>query len=231
MEVLEAIRALRDRGEPGALVTPLGDGDPAVLAGLGELLAGPEPPADVGRAVRDVIGAGAPTIVEEGGSEWFVEPLLPAPRLLVFGAIAVADALVPMAAVAGFDVTVIDPRPWLADPARHPGAATVICGSPVEVLDTVSLDPGTAVVSFLHEPRLEDPVLEWALTGRAGYVGAMGSRSTTAAKRERLAARGLAPDRIDRLHAPIGLAVGAVTPEEIAVAVLAEIVAVRRGSS
>jgi xanthine dehydrogenase accessory factor len=125
---------------------------------------------------------------------------------------------------------VVDPRPWLATSDRHPAASEVHCGEPSEVLEGIQIDSGTAVVSFLHEERLEDPVLRAALVGGAGYVGSMGSRRTTALKRERLLAAGLGDDVVARLHAPIGLDIGSVTPQEIAVAVLGEIVAARRGS-
>ena len=155
--------------------------------------------------------------------------VLPAPRLVVLGAISVADALVPMAAAAGFSVIVIDTRDWLARPERYPAATEVRCGTPVDEMLSVGLDAATAVVSLLHEPRLEDDVLEAALRGPAGFVGSMGSAKTSSAKRDRLKERGI--ENLDRLRAPIGLRIGARTPHEIAVAVLAEIVAVRRGAA
>lgn len=228
-EALETIRQLGDRGERGVVVTPLDGATMSVLAADGEVLAGPELATSVATAAREVLDAGTARLVEIDGGSWFVEPVTPPPRLLVFGAIAVADALVPMAAAAGFSVEVVDPRPWLAIAERHPAAVAVHCGVPAEVLESLEVDSGTAIVSFLHETRLEGPVLHAVLTGPAGYVGAMGSRRTTAAKREHLREAGLAEEQIQRLHAPIGLDVGAVTPEEIAVAVLAEIVASRRG--
>lgn len=230
-DTLQAIRDLVAAGRTGALVTPLDgsaatlvDADGAVLAGL---------PLDPGPAqLAATVGrVGEPRLLEEDGRSWFVEPVGPPPRLLVFGAIAVADALVPMAAAAGFAVEVIDPRPWLATAERHPHATRVHCGDPGDVVGALPIDAGTAVVSFLHEPHLEDPVLVAGLVGGAGYVGAMGSRRTTAAKLERLAAAGLDQTVLDRLHAPIGVDIGSVTPQEIAVAVLAEIVAARHGAA
>lgn len=228
-ETLQAIRDLVAAGGTGALVTPM-DGRPATLVrGDGTVLAGPslDPgPSDVAATVGR---EGVPRLVEEGDRAWFIEPIAPPPRLLVFGAIAVADTLVPMAAAAGFSVEVIDPRPWLASPERHPAAARVHCGDPGEVVAGFDMDASTAVVSFLHEPHLEDPVLVAGLVGGAGYVGAMGSRRTTLAKRERLAAAGLDDASLARLHAPIGIDIGSVTPQEIAVSVLAQIVAGRHG--
>lgn len=229
-ESLDALRSLMESGGRGVHVTSLADGRRAVLAEDGLVLAGTELPSAVVDSTAAVISSGRPTVVEHDGDDWFVEPVLPAPRLLVFGAIAVADALVPMATAAGFDVQVIDPRAWLATAERHPTATAVHCGEPIEILEGMTIDSGTAIVSFLHEERLEDPVLRFALIGGAGYVGSMGSRRTTAHKRERLLAAGLDETAVARLRAPIGLDIGAVTPQEIATAVLAEVVAVRRGS-
>jgi xanthine dehydrogenase accessory factor len=228
--VLDALRSLMQSGGQGIHVIALGGGGRSVLSADGTLLAGSGPPDGVLGAAATVITSGRPIVIEHDGSDWFIEPVLPAPRLLVFGAIAVADSLVPMAAAAGFDVEVIDPRPWLATTERHPAATAVHCGEPIEILDAMEIDSGTAIVSFLHEERLEDPVLRVALSGSAGYVGSMGSRRTTARKRERLLAAGVDEETVARLHAPIGLDIAAVTPQEIAVAVLGEIVAVRRGS-
>lgn len=228
---LAVVRDLVGSGSTGLLITPLDGGPAGVIGSDLSLLCGPEPDVAVAAAAESVLDSGVPRVIESDRGSWFVEPVRPAPRLVVFGAIAVADSLVPMAAAAGFSVVVVDPRPWLATPDRHPAAMDVRCGVPIEVMEGITVDSGTAVVSFLHEPRLEDPVLMAALSGPAGYVGAMGSGRTTAAKRERLAAAGLTPGQIGRLHAPIGLDIGSVSPNEIAVSVLAEIVAVRRGAS
>lgn len=229
---LEAAREIVASGSRGVLVTTLAGADAgamALLDGDGSVLAGSEPPSAVQPVATRVLARGTPEVLESDDGSWFVEPVVPAPRLLVLGAIAVADALVPMAAAAGYSVTVVDPRPWLATAERYPDAVEVLCAEPAEILPEFGVDSATAVVSFLHEPRREDPVLQHALAGPAWYVGAMGSRRTTAAKLERLAALGLTEAQIERLHAPIGLDIGAVPPREIAVAVLAEIVATSRG--
>jgi xanthine dehydrogenase accessory factor len=229
-EPIDALRRLASTGRRGVHVIPLEGGDPSVLDGNGMLLTGDSLPREVQESVPTVLEQGVPHVVEADGGSWFVEPVMPPPRLLVFGAIAVADALVPMAAAAGFVVEVIDPRPWLATATRHPAAAAVHCGDPAEVIPGLDTDDGTVIVSFLHEPHLEDPVLQWALEGPAGYVGSMGSGRTTAAKRARLVEAGVEESVVERLHAPIGLQIGSVTPQEIAIAVLAEIVAVRRNA-
>ncbi len=233
--VTEALGAARDlvaAGKRGVLATAIsggGVGSVALLDASGGVLAGDAPPSEIVEAARAVLAAGTPLVVAEAEASWFVEPVLPAPRLIVLGAISVADALVPMAAAAGFAVHVVDTRPWLALPERYPEAESVRCGVPVEVLSDLGMDEATVVVSFLHEDRLEDPVLEVALRGPACYVGSMGSRRTTAAKRERLVAAGVKASLLESLHAPIGLDLGARTPQEIAVAVLAEVVAAARG--
>lgn len=231
-DVLAAVRELVTEGRRGVLVTATSGpqtGAAALLDTAGRVVAGEPPPPEIITAAKSVAEAGTPSISEVAAAAWFVEPVLPAPRLIVLGAIAVADALVPMAVAAGFAVHVVDMRDWLATPERYPQATSVRCGVPIEMLEEVGVDEATSVVSFLHEPRLEDPVLQAALQGAARYVGSMGSRKTTAAKRERLAGAGLSADTVAALHAPIGLPVGARTPQEIAVSVLAEVVAASRG--
>ncbi len=231
-DVLAAVRDLVANGRRGALATAISgpDAGTAVLMDTtGEVLEGDSPSPEIVASAVTVAGSGTPITNEVAGVTWFVEPVLPAPRLIVLGAIAIADALVPMAIAGGFAVHVVDMRDWLATPDRYPGAASVRCGVPIEMLEAVGMDEATSVVSFLHEPRLEDPVLMAALQSPARYVGSMGSRRTTAAKRDRLAEAGLAPAAIESLHAPIGLDIGSRTPQEIAVSVLAEVVAAGRG--
>lgn len=146
---------------------------------------------------------------------------LPAPRLVVVGAVHIAQALVPMARIAGFAPLVIDPRPAFATAERFPGAE-VIAEWPQEALPP--LDAHTALAALTHDPKIDDPALRAALAGPAFYIGALGSRRTHAARRDRLADAG-DPARI---HGPIGLDIGAASPAEIAVAILAEVVAALR---
>lgn len=228
-DAFAALRRLIASGGRAVLVTPLDGTAPVVFAADGSLEVGAPVPDEVTAAVREAVRTLTPTVIDADGASFFVEPVAPRPRLVVFGAIAVTDALVPMAAAAGYTVEVVDARPWLAALERYPQAAAVHVGEPADLLPDLMLDPGTCVVSFLHEPRREDPVLIAALSIPCQYVGSMGSRRTTAAKRERLLGAGLEEVTVRRLHAPIGLDIGGVTPREIAVAVLAEIVAVGRG--
>lgn len=167
-------------------------------------------------------------IVEAGGSRVFLEVVAPAPRLLVFGAGHTAEALTPLAAAAGFRVTVCDPRPALAVADKY-RAAEVLVGWPDETVPAVAPDRRTYAVVLAHDPKIEVPLLPLLLATPARYIGVLGSRKTHAARVERLAAKGWPGEQVARLHGPVGLDIGAVTPEEVAVSIVAQLVAVRRG--
>jgi xanthine dehydrogenase accessory factor len=143
--------------------------------------------------------------------------------MLVVGAVHIAQALAPMAAMVGFDVTVIDPRRAFASDARFPNVR-LVRGWPDEVLPTLAIDHRTAVVTLSHDPKLDDPALEAALRSPAFYVGALGSRRTHAKRAQRLGEKGFSEQEIARIHAPVGLAIGAVSPAEIALSALAQVV-------
>ncbi|MCC5984921.1 MAG: XdhC family protein [Rhodobacteraceae bacterium] len=150
-------------------------------------------------------------------------------RLIVVGAVHIAQALVPMARLAGHDVTVVDPRAAFASAARFPGE-TLVEDWPDEALAALGLDARTAVVTLTHDPKLDDPAIAAALDSEAYYLGCLGSTRTHAKRLERLRAAGRDDAALARLHAPVGLDIGARTPAEIAVAVLAQITAtLRRG--
>ena len=169
-------------------------------------------------------------MVTAGGEAWFVQVHAPRPRLILVGAVHVAQALASMAGGLGMDVTVIDPRGGFATPERFPGVALLDLW-PDEALEKLAPDRHTAVVTLSHETRIDDPALHAALSGPAFYVGALGSRRTQAARRERLGARGHDAETLGRLHGPVGLAIGAIGPQEIALSIMAEIVAVGRGAA
>lgn len=165
-----------------------------------------------------------------GTMEAFVEPVAGPPALLVFGAGHVGAALSMVATVAGFRVTVIDEREEFARPERLPGVHRVVCAAPTDVLDDLPWGDRTFAVIVTHEHSLDEDLL-WRCAGRSWrYLGMIGSRRKVLRFRERFIARGGDPARWDRVHAPIGLDVGAVEPGEIAVAVAAELVAVLRGA-
>lgn len=170
----------------------------------------------------------AETTLQLPGGERFLLVHEPAVRLVVVGAVHLAQPLARMAALAGMEVALVDPRPAFATEARFPGVR-IEGGWPEEALPRIGLDARTAVVTLSHDERLDVPALAAALRSSAFYVGALGSRRAQAALRGRLAGEGLTGVDLDRIHGPVGLDLGAVTPGEIAVAILAEIVAAQRG--
>jgi xanthine dehydrogenase accessory factor len=160
----------------------------------------------------------------------FAAPEDPAPKLVMFGAVPLAAALCTVARALGWRPYVIDPRERFAAADRFPGAEAVLAAWPAEALDSLGgIDESTAILLLTHDATLDDPALEIALRSRAAFVGAIGSRRTQAARRERLAAAGLGDDELARLSGPIGLDTGARTALETALSILAEIVAVRHG--
>lgn len=148
-------------------------------------------------------------------------------RLIVVGAVHIAQALLPMARIAGYDPVIIDPRETFGSAARFPGE-TILDDWPDEAIDKLGLDPGTALVLLTHDPKLDDPALLRALRSDVFYIGALGSTRTHAKRVTRLEEAGFTPDEIARIHGPIGLDIGASGPSEIAVSILAEMTRVLR---
>jgi xanthine dehydrogenase accessory factor len=161
--------------------------------------------------------------------EVFIESYPPPPTLLIFGAVHVAQPLSRFAKALGFDVIVSDARAKLATRERFPDADRIIQGWPDETLAQVAILPNTYVAILSHDPKFDEPALIGTLDTQAAYIGAIGSRKTNEDRRRRLAEAGLSPDQIARLRAPIGLDIGAATPEEMAISILGEIIALRRG--
>ena len=219
-DILERLLATGSTRAALALVTRLSDGRQALVDRevlCGDLPLGAGELAAVAHSVR----------VERSGAlpqdeDLFVRVYAGPPRLLVVGAVHVASALAPMASIAGFEVTVIDPRSAFANAERFPGVA-LINEWPDEAMARLVPDARTAVVTLTHEPRLDDPALIAALRSPAFYVGALGSTRTHAKRLQRLTEQGLG-DQLGRIHAPIGLALGARSPSEIAVSIMAQIV-------
>jgi len=168
--------------------------------------------------------------VDIDGVSWFLNVFNAPPRLYVVGAVHIAQPLSHMAAMAGFDVVVIDPRTAFATGERFPGLHLVTAW-PDEALADLPLDSRTAVVTLTHDPKLDDPALRAALAAPCFFIGALGSRKTHAARCERLKADGFADVQIARIRGPVGLDIGAISPAEIAISVMAELVAtLRKGS-
>jgi xanthine dehydrogenase accessory factor len=163
------------------------------------------------------------------GVQVFVEVVLPPPTLIVIGGVHITIALVALAKTLGYYTIVVDPRKAFGSAERFPHVDQLVQAWPDEALADIPLTRGTAVAMLTHDPKLDDPALKLALPSAAFYVGALGSRTTQAKRRQRLLAEGLPAEMVDRLHGPIGLDLNAGTPEEIALAIMAEIVAVRNG--
>lgn len=215
-------RASLATGETSALVTRLDSGE-TVMLGAGDL------PGAVAGAARQALRDDKSRAYAGDDGDWFIEVVAPPRRLIVIGAVHIAQALVPMAAMAGFRVTVVDPRRAFASDARFPGV-DVCTDWPDDALDELKPDTRTAIVTLTHDPKLDDPALEKALQSQAFYIGSLGSSRTQAKRVERLTAAGFDEASIARIHGPIGLRIGAQSPAEIAVSILAEIIARMRGT-
>lgn len=174
---------------------------------------------DIALALR----TGKATTVETAAGPIFINPQVPPPRIVVIGAVHISQALAPMAAAAGYDLSIIDPRTAFATQERF-GDVPLFADWPEDVLQQQPFDPYTAVAAITHDPKIDDFPLSEALKAKCFYVGALGSRKTHAKRVERLKALGHSDEDICRIAAPIGLDIGAASPQEIAVAILAEIV-------
>ena len=167
-------------------------------------------------------------MVEVDGKPVFLTVQAPHPRVVVTGAVHISQAMAPMAKLLDLDLVIIDPRSAFATPERFPDVE-LLTQWPDEALATLGLDAYTAFVALTHDPKIDDPGLEAALRSDCFYIGALGSRKTHGRRVERLTAAGFDEAAVARIHAPIGLDIGAVSPAEIALAILGEIVSTLRG--
>lgn len=220
---LDRIAGAQAARRPLVVVTRLSDGaQSCVDAGgaQGDLVL----TADQAHAAAGALDSGRSGPLDGAGSV-FARAYVPAPRLLIVGAVHIAQALAGMAATAGFEVIVIDPRGAFASPARFPGVRLVDAW-PDEALAELGLDAATAIVALSHDPKLDDPALQRALPSDVFYIGALGSRRTHEKRVARLTEAGLGA-LLSRIHSPIGLDPGGRSPAEIAVSILAEVIQVR----
>ena len=221
-DLIEKLEAAKRDGRPVVLATRLPSGEQF-------LLPDPAAPADVSEAGRMALRADASDTVKLDSGEWFLHVHNPKPRIVVVGAVHIAQALVPLAAQIGWAVTVVDPRRSFATDERFP-SVTVSTDWPDEAMDKLKPDVRTAVVTLTHDPKLDDPALDRALKSPSFYIGALGSRRTHAARLGRLRELGHTDDSMARIHGPVGLNIEAVTAPEIALSIMAEIVAAHRGA-
>jgi len=220
--LLEARAAKR----PAAHLRWLERGNEALVV-AGEVVVGDPLPQAVLDAVRTAHRRDKGTTIQSDDGPLFIQVFNPPLRLIVVGAVHIAQTLVPMASLTGYDVTVVDPRRSFASDARFPGVE-VRTDWPDEALEELKLDARTAIVTLTHDPKLDDPALDLALRSEAFYIAALGSKRTHAARLERLTALGHEQPNLGRIHGPAGLAIGAVSPAEVALSVMAEMTSVLR---
>jgi xanthine dehydrogenase accessory factor len=220
-EHLARLRKARAALTPIALLTKLSDGTQFLF---------PEDavPGALAEAAEKVLFDDKTANVTLDGEAWFLQPHNPPLRMIVVGAVHVAQTLAPMAAELGFAVTLVDPRRAFASEERFNGV-TLNHEWPDEAMEALAPDTRTAVITLTHDPKLDDPALDVALRSKAFYIGALGSRRTHAKRAERLKELGHEDAAIARIAAPIGLDIGAITAPEIALSILGQVVARRRG--
>lgn len=222
-DILQALLAARREGRAIVLATRLSDGAQNLIS-----MADASHP--LAAEALQALERDESRTVERDGQSWFLHVFAPAYRLIIIGAVHIAQALAPLAGAVGFAVTVVDPRTSFATAERFPGVA-LVHDWPDSALDNLALDARTGIVALTHDPKLDDPALDRALHSTAGFIGALGSRKSQASRLERLRALGHAEDNLKRIRGPVGLALGAVGASEIALSIVAELVAVRRGSA
>ncbi|KZL20474.1 putative xanthine dehydrogenase subunit A [Pseudovibrio axinellae] len=223
--LISLLNKTRSKRQPAALLTNLATGSSSVIL-FGSDAEDPSLSAAFEAGVRS---GKSGQVQSDGGEEYFLSMQVPATRIVVIGAVHITQALVPIAQTAGFDMTIVDPRTAFASQERFPDTP-LLAEWPEDVMAQLELDPFTAVVAITHDPKIDDLPLQQALRAGCFYVGALGSRKTHAKRKERFHAAGVNEEDFARIKAPIGLDIGGVTPAEIAVAILAEIIVTLRGS-
>jgi xanthine dehydrogenase accessory factor len=221
LATLAEINAERAARRPAILVTDVASGEQRLVKAR-------DIPADPLRnELATYLRMGKSGMVETDGKKIFLNVYAPTARLVIIGAVHISQALAPIAQSLGYDVTVVDPRTAFASPERFPDVP-LIAEWPDVALPPLNIDPYTAFVALTHDPKIDDPALLHAFERGCFYIGALGSRKTHAKRGDRLRGQGATDADIARIHAPIGLAIGAVSPSEIAVSIIAQITATLR---
>ncbi len=221
LDILKALNAQRDARHAAIVVTDMETGEQ-------RLVKADEVASDLLRSVlEERLRSGKSGMAETPEGRVFLTVHVPSVRLVITGAVHISQALAPIASLLGYDVTIVDPRTAFASPERFPDVK-VIAEWPDVALPPLNVDRYTAFVALTHDPKIDDPALKHALARECFYIGALGSRKTHARRIERLTAEGLSKTDLDRIRAPIGLAIGAMSPAEIAVSIMGEITAALR---
>ncbi len=216
LDILKSLNAERAARRAAVVVTN-------VASGAQRLVKADDAAADPLReAIEQRLRSGKSGIAETSEGEVFLTVYVPPPRLLVTGAVHISQALAPIAKILGYDVIIVDPRTAFATPERFPDVP-LIAEWPDTALPPLNVDRYTAFVALTHDPKIDDPALIHVLARDCFYVGALGSKKTHARRLDRLKEQGADASALGRIHAPIGLPIGAISPAEIAVAIMAEI--------
>jgi xanthine dehydrogenase accessory factor len=221
-EILAALEAAREQKRPVVVATKLPSGEQRLLPDR-------TAPDALNEIARQVLISDISGTHKVENVDWFLHVYNPPYRIVIVGAVHIAQALVQFSTACGYATTVVDPRRSFASDERFPNV-TVSTAWPDEAMDEFKADARTAVVTLTHDPKLDDPALDRALKSEAFYIGALGSRRTHAARRKRLRELGHSEEAMDRIQGPVGLNIEAVTAPEIAASIIAEIIAVRRGA-
>lgn len=177
-------------------------------------------------SAKSLIKQGKSDIINIDNQRWFINISLPALRLVTVGAVHIAQPLAEIATIAGYEVTIIDPRAAFANNKRFPNI-NIVNEWPEEALIDFKIDNRTAVVTLTHDPKLDDSALYAALNSKAFYIGSLGSKKTHNARIERLKIAGFNEDAIKNIHGPVGLSIGAKSPQEIAISIMSELILCR----
>jgi xanthine dehydrogenase accessory factor len=216
LDILSVLNAEREARRAAIVVTDVASGKQRLIK-AGDIAKDP-----LRAVLADHLRTGKSGMADTAEGRAFLTVYVPAPQLVITGAVHISQALAPIGKLLGYDVTIVDPRTAFASAERFPDVK-VIAEWPDQALPPLNVDRYTAFVALTHDPKIDDPALLHALKRDCFYVGALGSRKTHARRVERLRQEGLSDAAIARIHAPIGLDIGAVSPSEIAVAIMAQI--------
>jgi len=225
-ELLGALVAARQNNQPAVLVRGLTNGRQCVVTrkeSLGDIDNIDPVVVDAARAALGTDGA---RTIEADGERYLVQTLATAARMLIVGAVHIAQSLIPMALQVGYEIILIDPRTAFANPERFPNIR-IDNRWPHDAMSDLELDARTAIVVLSHDPKIDEPALQAAMDSNVFYIGVLGSKGNHAKRLERLAALGYSKEQLSRIHGPIGLPLGGRSPAEIAVATLAQVIQAR----